>query len=355
MDDLKLHRKDVFYGILKAYTSEENKYGRYGTNDPLIKEIRKRYGLDEVVLEKNYDPAEYAALLRNYDVILTSWGAPAIPDELAANPGNLKYLCHITGEMRGQISEALVNSPYLTVTNWGDAPAYGVAEGAFALLMTMVKDLPLHIKNAAANNLATMAENRQTTLYKRKIGIYGMGVIAKRFIEFLRPFCPIIYGYDPYAKDIPEGVIMVDSLEELFGNAQIMVIHAAWTKETEGSVTKELLAMLPDGGIIINTARGQIIDWPALRAEILSNRLRAGLDVVADPGNIYDGMPRADDPVRLCDNVIFTAHHASYGDWCVDPEELNFADLNCLENLEQFSKGEPLKFVMTPARYALST
>lgn len=348
----------IFMRILKAYTSEENKYGRYGTNTPLIKEIRNRYGLDEVVLEKNYDPAEYAQLLRNYDVILTSWSAPAIPDELATNPGNLKYLCHITGEMRGQISEELVSSPYLTVTNWGDAPAYGVAEGAFALLMTMVKDLPLHIKNAAANNLNTMEEDRQTTLYKRRIGIYGMGVIAKKFIEFLRPFCPIIYGYDPYAKDIPEGVIMVDSLEELFGNSQIMVIHAGLTEETRGSVNKKLLAMLPDGGIVINTARGGIIDWEAMREEILSNRLRVCLDVVGrgvKGTHSVSDMPEVDDPVRFCDNAVFTAHHVSKNQWGIDPEELVFADLNCLDNLERFSKGEPLKFVMTPARYKLST
>lgn len=342
--------------ILKGYISDEVKNEHpYGTNSPLIREIRKRYGIDEVVLEENYDPAEYAALIRNYDVVLTSWSAPRVPDELAANPGNLKYICNITGGMRGYISEKLVSSPYLTVTNWGDAPSYGVAEGAVALLMAMIKDVPIHIKNAASNNLNPPEGVRQTTLYKRRIGIYGMGVIAKKFIEFLRPFSPFFYGYDPYAKDIPEDVIMVDSLEELFRNSQIMVIHAGWTKETEGSVTKELLAMLPDGGIVINTARGQIIDWPALRAEILSGRLRAGLDVVGDPGNRFDGMPRADDPVRLCDNAIFTSHHAASGDWCVDPEELNFTDLNCLDNLERFSKGEPLKFIMTPARYALST
>lgn len=337
--------------LLKAYTSEERKNAAsYSYGSPLMKAIHEKYDCDEVVLPENYTEEEYAELIRKYDVLLTMWSSPHVPNELANNPGNLKYICNITGEMTKWIDAEIINSPYLTVTNWGDAPAFGIAEGAFALLMAVMKDIPLHIRSTHNNNTIHPEGDRQATLYNKRIGIYGMGVIGKKFVEFLKPFQPIIYAFDPFAKDIPEGVTMVDSLDALFDIAQIMVIHAGLTDATRGSVTKELLAKLPDGGIVINTARGQIIDWEAMRQELLSNRLRAGLDVVT-----AENMPDVDDPVRFLDNVIFTAHHVGSKSWAIDPTELDITSKNCLDNLERYAKGEPLRFIMTPERYSRST
>lgn len=79
--------------------------------------------LDESVSEK-----EYAEILRNYDVLLTMWRSPHVPNELAQNPGKLRYICNITGEMTQWIDAPIIESPYITVTNWGNAPAFGIAE-----------------------------------------------------------------------------------------------------------------------------------------------------------------------------------------------------------------------------------
>lgn len=336
--------------ILKTYQSEELRQDPYGTNSRLLREIRAKYDLDEVVLPKEYTAKEYADLIRRYDVLLTMWASAPVPDELAQNPGNLKYICNITGSMRGWISSQIIESPHLVVTNWGDAPAFGIAEGAFALLMSMMKNIPLHIRSVQSNNAHAPDDGRQTTLYNRRVGIYGLGVIGRKFVEFLKPFQPVIYAYDPYISDIPEGVTMVDSLDALFEISQIVVVHAGLSEETKGSVTKELLAKLPDGAIIINTARGLIIDWEALRQELLSGRLRGGLDMTGP----WD-LPEVGDPVRQLDNAVFTGHHSGFGDWQRDPDELDITARNCLDNLERFSKGEPLKFIMTPERYMRSS
>ena len=338
--------------ILRLYCSEGNKREKkYGTDSPLMKAIREKYGCDEVVLEEGAKEEEYAELIRQYNVLLTGWGNPHIPNELAENCGKLRYICNITGELARWIDVPLVECPHLIITNWGDAPAFGVAEGAFALLMAVMKNIPKHVDNARNNGVNRVPTETQVSLYKKKVGIYGMGVIGRKFIDFLRPFSPDIYAYDPYAKDIPEGVTMVDSLGELFSISQIVAVHAGWTKETEGSVNKEMLAKLPDGGIIINTARAAIVDYEALREELLSRRLRAGIDLAT----IKSPMPPVDDPVRMLDNVIFSCYSAYMGAWGVDPEELDFAALNCLENLQRFADGKELKFVMTPARYRIST
>jgi len=336
--------------ILKAYINEEATHLSYSTGSPLLKKLNELYECDEVILKNNYTEKEYADLIRKYDVLLTMWQSPHVPNELASDPGNLKYICNITGEMTKWIDREIIESPYIKVTNWGNAPAYGIAEGAFALLMAVMKDIPLHIKNTRENGIIHPEGEIQTTLYKRRIGIYGLGAIGMKFLEFLRPFEPKVYVYDPYLKNIPSNVTMVDSLNELFSVSQIVVIHAGLTDATRGSVTGEHLAMLPDGGILINTARGQIVDFDALKAELISGRLRAGLDVVTE-----NNMPDENDPVRFLDNVIFTAHHIGTGNWGKSPEDTDFASEICLRNLSHFEKGEELEFVMTPERYSLST
>lgn len=336
--------------ILKTYQSAEHKNLPYCTNSPLLREIRKNYDIDEVVLAEDYTEEEYAELIRKYDVLMTMWGSAHVPNELADNPGNLKYLCNITGEMGKWIDEELVASPHIKITNWGDAPAFGVAEGAFALMMAVMKDIPLAIEHAQNNGMGANPERQMTTLHNIRIGIYGMGVIGRKFVEFCRPYLPVIYAYDPYVSDMPEGVTKVNTLEELFDVTQILVVHAGLSAETEGSITKELLAKLPDGGIVINTARGRIFDQPALMAELEKGRLRAGLDVMYPTD-----WPEAGDKCRQWRNLIMTGHFISNPVWGTDPEKLDHTALNCLENLRRFNAGEPLKFIMDVERYRKST
>lgn len=344
--------------ILKTYKPGDSTTDMYGSDSPLIKEIKSKYDLTEIVLSPDYTEEEYAELIRNYDVLLTMWGSPHVPNELADNPGNLKYICNITGGLKGWIDEPIIASPHITVTNWGDAPAFGVAEGAFALLQATMKDIPLAIDHTQKGGLSASPERRMTSLHFTRVCIYGMGVIARKFVEFIRPYRPEIYAFDPYVDDMPEGVTKVNTLEELFSKAQIMVIHAALCEETKGAITRELLSLLPDGAVFINTARGAIVDQDALFDELKTGRIRAGLDVMcADkPSNLCHDWLSEDNPVRKLTNVITTGHFVSSTDgWGVNPGDLDFTATNCLENLARFNAGEPLKFIMDTTRYKRST
>lgn len=340
--------------ILKAYKDKHRMENvAYSANSPLVKELRKHYEVDEVVLEPDYKEEDYANLIRQYDVLLTMWFSPHVPNELAENPGNLKYICHITGGMGGTIDPPIIKSPKIQVTNWGDAAGYSVAEGAVSLLMTMLKEIPLVITHAQENkDYPTAEEHRCTSLRNKRVGIYGMGYIGREFVRYLRPFMPKIYSYDPYVANMPEGVEKVNTMEELFSKSQILVVHAGLCEETRHTVTKELLALMPDGGIVINTARGAIMCEDALFEEVRSGRLRAGLDVLdtaAHPES-HD-LPTLDDPIRHCSNAVFTAHHASGENWSNDPTKLDFVALNCIKNLKHFENGEPLEFVIDIDRY----
>lgn len=318
----------------------------------LTKQLKKNYDYTEVTFSDSSTEEEKASVIRNYDVLLTSWNSPVVPSCLAEEPGNLRYICNITGEMRRYVCEELVASPHLQITTWGDAPSYPVAEGAFALLMTMLKEIPMYINHAKNGGFGMPEGSRQGTLYRMPVGIYGVGAIGRRFIEMLRPFGAEVYAYDPFVPQMPNGVRKVDSLEELCRRSKILVVHAPLTEETKGSITKEYLALLPDGGIVINTARGGVFDQDALLTEVRSGRLRAGLDVMVPAGQ---DMPDADDPIRSAENVVFTAHHVGMAPWGKDADQLEPMHEICLRNLDHFRSGEALEFVMTPERYRRST
>lgn len=345
--------------ILRAFKSEHDRDDMaYCGRSPFMRELTKLYDVTQIVLKSDYKEEDYANIIREYDVLITMWGSPHVPNELAENPGNLKYICNVTGEISKWIDEDIVASPYITVTNWGDAAGYGVAEGAVSLMMTMLKDIPVFIDYMKkGKDRPEKSSLRIGTLYHTKVGIYGMGFIGRKFVEYIKPFMPYIYAFDPYVDNMPEGVTKVNSLEELFSTAQIMVIHAGWTPETEKTVTKELLAMLPDGAVFINTARGPIVDEPALMEEIMSGRIRAGLDVLdqrlAPPGN--GDMPLVESPVRQVSNAVFTGHHICGDEWSADPEKLDFVSINALDNLKRYTNGEPLRFIIDVDRYRKMT
>lgn len=293
---------------------------------------------------------ERADLIGGCDVLLTGWGAAPVPPEIAAEPGSLRYICHITGEMR-QVVPLEIISAGIPVTNWGDTPASGVAEGAMTLLLGAVKELHLRVKHVERGGWGLDNGLHGGTLDGLNVGIYGYGAIGRRFVDLLRPFGSTIRIFDPFAPSVPEDCIRVSSLEELFDASEAVVIHAALCEATAKSVNAEMLAKLPDHGVVVNTARGGIIDQEALFAELESGRLRAGLDVL-DP----DSLPECH-PARLWENLILTGHHIE-NPWplCGRPATtLSPMQKVCVENLRRFEAGEPLQFIMTRERYLLST
>jgi phosphoglycerate dehydrogenase-like enzyme len=264
--------------------------------------------------------------------------------------GSLEYICHVTGEMRRFIPIELIDSD-IPVTNWGDAPAGRIAEGAVALLLAMVKNLRARTRTIEQGGWRTEDGVFSGTLDGMIVGVYGCGFIGRRFVEMLRPFGPEVRVYDPYADDIPTGCVRVASLRDLFEGAEAIAIHAGQTDETRGTITADLLARLPDDGIIVNTARGGIIDQEALFAELERGRLLAALDVLEPDGALPE-----DHPAREWPNLILTAHSIgkAQADTVVS-DRLTPMHRVCLDNLRRHVNGEALEFLMDRERYLLST
>lgn len=294
---------------------------------------------------------EQLRLIQSCDVLLTAWGSSSVPSEVVDDPGNLKYICNVTGTMRSFVPIKVIQS-VIPVTNWGDAPADLVAEGAMTLLLAVMKDLPVVRERVRDGHWGV--NDREVvggTLRGLNVGIYGLGVIGRRFVELIRPFGSVLCVFDPFVTTLPTGCTAVPTLEALFRRSEAIVIQAGLTNETHHSITADLLALLPNQGILINTARGGIIDQEALFAELESGRLRAGLDVLDDPDRL-DPNHKA----RQWDNLILTNHQIDRSRWPAGESRLVLeAQRICLQNLRRFLNHEPLQFVMDERRYQLST
>lgn len=318
---------------------------------PIGKELQKLGELKIVEHGSDMSDEEVLALMREADVLLTMWGARQVPPALANEPGKVRYVLNLTGTCRAYIPIEIIRSP-IPVTNWGDAPAFVVAEGAMSLLMAVLKDIRPRAEKLAKGEWGGPKKLGLPfgTLRTLRIGFYGCGAIGRRFFDMLAPFRPEVAVYDPYASELPDGAERIDSLEGLFQWSEAVVIWAGLTDETTNSVTAELLAKLPDHGIIINAARGGIIDQDALFAELKSGRLRAGLDVLTNG----DVVP-ADHESRQWPNLIMSCHSITAADWPERPPRLSDADKISLSNLRRFIDDRPLRFVMDEKRYLLST
>ena len=306
------------------------------------------------IVENGKDLSDAQALeqMQAADILITHWAGRKIPVDLARSPGKLRYIVNLGGTCKATIPLEIIRSG-IPVTNWGDTPARPVAEGAMALLLAVLKDLRSRIEHIAAGKKNPNLKRNGLvagTLYGTKVGLYGCGVIGNQFVKMLEPFEPELYIFDPYASDIPDHCERIESLDALFQTSEIVVVWAGCSKETEASVNAERLAMLPDHGIILNAARGEIIDQDALFAELESGRLRAGLDVL-----VRDNYFPNDYNIHAWPNLIVTPHNINVAHWPERPTQLSYGDKIALDNIKRFLKNEPLRFIMDEARYLRSS
>jgi D-3-phosphoglycerate dehydrogenase len=182
------------------------------------------------------------------------------------------------------------------------------AEHTWALLLALVRRLP------AATHAARLGQwerdrFRGRELRGKRLGILGLGRLGHQVARYGIAFGMSVAAYDPKPRSWADGVIRCQSAAELFGMSDIVSIHVPLHYETRAMVSDDLLARMPRGAFLINTARGDIVDETALIASLKSGRLAgAALDVIS--GEV--GGRLADSPtIRYAadhDNLILTPH-----------------------------------------------
>ena len=297
----------------------------------------------------DYDPAsptlreELLKAVNGVDVLLTGWSSPRLPDELLDNPQcTVRYICHLTGEMRRFISRRFIERG-ITVTNWGTGSLWAFAEGALALIFGCLKEM-MHIRahmQTPARNAYHFAHPRPT-LWKKTVGFVGYGAIAGYLREMLRPFHCTVLVFDPYAERLPDDVCRVDTLPELFSRSEILTVQCGLTEQSRGMIGLEHFRLLPPHAVLINTARGAVLREQELITFLLERPdVIAGLDVYE-----HDPFP-PDSPIPFMKNVLCYPH-------CVGTAGATFYEENArwaAANIRAFCHGGELHGLVTLDRY----
>jgi D-3-phosphoglycerate dehydrogenase / 2-oxoglutarate reductase len=184
------------------------------------------------------------------------------------------------------------------------ANALSVAEQALALMFAVAKSLS-YLDRRIRDGHWDKATYVCTELTGRSLGVVGLGNIGRTLISLVQPLKMSVHGYDPQVgtdADIP-GVKLVGSVDELMRHSDVLSLHAPLTPQTRHMIGRAQLAMMKPGSIIINTARGGLIDTEALIETLKSGQLLgAGLDTFEEEP------PPKDSPLWALPNVALSPH-----------------------------------------------
>ncbi len=191
----------------------------------------------------------------------------------------------------------------IVVLNVPGANAVAVAELTFGLLLALLRQIP-----AADASLRRGEWDRARwkggELRGRTLGIVGLGRIGRALAARARAFEMPCVGHDPYVDDASVRALGVEPLplQALLPRAQILTLHLPLTPETRGLIGAAELARLPKGALVVNAARGGLLDEEALHAALVSGALGgAALDVFA-------AEPPGASPLLSLPNVVATPH-----------------------------------------------
>jgi D-3-phosphoglycerate dehydrogenase len=178
------------------------------------------------------------------------------------------------------IDKAAAKARGIEVVAAAGANAAAVAEHALALLLTCAKSV-VQLNARMHDGHWDKATHKSLELGGRTIGLIGLGAIGLRFARMADAMGMKVIGFDPFARDLPDYVRSVE-LSRIWSESDVISLHCPLTVENRGLVKAGTLAQCKAGVILVNTARGGLIDEAALLAAIRSGHVAmAGLDSFA--------------------------------------------------------------------------
>lgn len=200
------------------------------------------------------------------------------------------------------------------VTNAPESNSNTVAEHTCLLILALVRKLIPVCEAFRGGNFEVRNQLRGNDLAGKTIGIVGLGKIGRLVAQKLAAFDVNIIGYDALLKpeQYPEGVTASEGWDDLFSRADFVTLHIPATKETIGVVGEREFGLMKPTACLVNAARGEVVDEPALIAALEAGEIGgAGLDVFAQEP------PDSANPLMGMQNVVATPHNAALTDECM--------------------------------------
>jgi phosphoglycerate dehydrogenase-like enzyme len=246
---------------------------------------------------------EVAAALADFDIVVAMRERTPFPASLFAKLPRLRLLV-TTGMVNASIDMKAARAHGVDVA--GTRSTVGpAAELAWGLLLSLMRNIP-----GEAANLRRAGPNWQLSvgrdLTEKTLGVIGLGKLGSRVARYGKAFDMEVLGWtrtDAAARCAELGIGHAASLDDLLQRSDVISLHLTLTPETRGIVGARELGLMRRDAVIVNTARGPLIDEAALVSALREGRIGgAGLDV-------FDTEPLPDDhPFRSLPNVVATPH-----------------------------------------------
>jgi len=282
-----------------------------------------------------FDDPRAAPHLEAVEVLVTGWGCPLLDEAALRRMPRLGAVFHAAGTVKNHVTPACFERG-VRVTSAAWANGIPVAEFTVAAIV---------LANKRAFRLARRYEDlRAGRLWFREVpplgnlgrtvGIVGASRIGRMVLERLRGFDFRLLVHDPYLDAAAARELGAEpaALDDLLRRSDVVTLHAPALPETRHMIDRRRLGLLGDGAVLVNTARGALVDHEALAEELVSGRIDAVIDTT-EP----EILP-ADSPLWGLPNLFLTPHIAgSQG-----AETRRMMDL-ALDELERFVSGLPLQ------------
>jgi phosphoglycerate dehydrogenase-like enzyme len=272
----------------------------------VLARLRTSVDIEPDLVAQDFTDQRVLGALARAEILVTGWGCPPLDGTVLDAAPRLRAVLHSAGSVKSFATHAL-RERGIAVSSAAVANALPVAEYTLAMILLAGKDVL-----AARERMRTTRASAGWGVipgignYGRRVGVIGASRIGRRVLELLRPFDLRPVLSDPYVDERRAAALGVPllPLDELLRTSGIVTVHAPETPETHRMIGRRELALMPDGAVLINTARGALVDHDALVAELRTGRLTAILDVT-DP----EPLP-ADSPLYDLPGAFVTPHLA---------------------------------------------
>ena len=322
---------------------DDRAYARYFP-EALIVRLKELGEVERNPFGRSFTAEELRERIENVDILLTHWGTPKVDETVLRNANCLRLVAHAAGSVAGIASEALYDRG-IPVLSANPVMARCVAESVLGYMIAGTHRF-LQTDAVLRSGGWDKLEHMQSSLFGARIGLIGLGAVGRNLLDLLAPFHCRVSVFDPY---LPEDALAQWDFAQACGfetamQNPIVSVHASKTPETFHMIGRKALELLPRGAVLINSARGSIIDTEALLAVLKEKKIYAVLDVYEKEGagNLSETL------LRMTDNTLLQPHAAAIAAGAEMTEAI-------IDDIARFIRGEAVQLSVSSRQFRLMT
>jgi D-3-phosphoglycerate dehydrogenase len=267
-------------------------------NDPIAPQgVQKLKDAGFEVTETHLEPEELKAQIKDYDALIVR-SATKVRAEIIDAASNLKAIGR-AGVGLDNVDREAAEAKGIKVMNTPAATSISVAELALGMMIAAAR----HIGQGTVSLKQGRWDKKKfkgVELFGKTLGIIGLGRIGSELAKRAQALGMNVFFYDPYVTESQFGVSK--DLAELLGEADFVSLHLPHNEATHHIISTKEFADMKDGAILVNAARGGVVDEEALYEALKSGKLRAAAI------DVYEQEPATEHKLFELENVVLTPH-----------------------------------------------